>query len=84
MYRNERKSNCIICFHILEDSLNMILEMNSINFWKNRFSEISYGETVLGMSKKKRFSIFNKSMSGVRFSESARKMTQNGGRVVAI
>ena len=31
-----------------------------------------------------RFSIFDKSMSGVRFSESARKMTQNGGRVVAI
>ena len=31
-----------------------------------------------------RFSIFYKSTSGVCFSESARKMTQNGGRVVAI
>ena len=31
-----------------------------------------------------RFSIFYKSTSGVRFSESARKMTQNGGRIVAI
>ena len=31
-----------------------------------------------------RFSIFCKSASGVCFSDSARKMTQNGGRVVAI
>ena len=68
----------------MEDRLKMILEMNSINFWKSRFSEISYGESVLGMSEKKRFSIFDKSMSGVRFSEPVRKMTQNGGRVVAI
>jgi len=31
-----------------------------------------------------RFSIFYKSTSGVCFSESARKMMQNGGRDVAI
>ena len=31
-----------------------------------------------------RFPIFCKSTSGVCFSDSARKMTQNGGRVVAI
>ena len=31
-----------------------------------------------------RFSIFYKSTSGACFSESARKMTQNGGRIVAI
>ena len=31
-----------------------------------------------------RFSIFYKSRSGACFSDSARKMTQNGGRVVAI
>ena len=34
--------------------------------------------------EKMRFSISNKSVSGVRFSEPARKMTQNGGRVVPI
>ena len=31
-----------------------------------------------------RFSFFHKSMPGVRFSEPARKMMQNGDRVVAI
>ena len=48
----KEKNNCMICFHILEDRLKIILEMNSINFWKSRFSEISYGDSVVGMSKK--------------------------------
>ena len=38
----------------------------------------------IGDVEKMRVSIFYKSTSGVCFSESARKMTQNGGRVVAI
>ena len=62
----------------LEDRLKII----SSSFWKSRFSKISYGEFVLGMSKNVFFDFCYTSTPGVCFSEPARKMTQNGGRIV--
>ena len=46
--------------------------------------EIFLWRIYIGDVEKMRFPIFCKSTSGVCFSDSARKMTQNGGRVVAI
>ena len=70
---------------MLEDRLKIILEMTSIQFWKTRCSKIPYGEFVLAMSKNAFFlDFFMNIIRECVFSEPARKMTQNGGRVVGI
>ena len=70
--------------YILEDRLQIILEMSSSSFWKKSIFENSLCEICIGDVERIRFSIFYKSTSEVCFSDSARKMTQNGGRIVAI
>ena len=51
---------------------------------KSRILNISLYRIYTGVSKKCIFRVSYKSASGVCFSEPARKMTQNGGRVVPI